>query len=90
METHKQKPLRLAFIGMSGAGKTFWSRRLATSGCAAISCDAGLRSTLWELVYEQTHWHPSGSDAMASRKPPIKSRVTTPGWSCGLVNWPRL
>jgi shikimate kinase len=39
METHKPKPLRLAFIGMSGAGKTFWSRRLATSGRAAISCD---------------------------------------------------
>ncbi len=25
-----------------------------------------IRSTLWELVYEQTHWQPSGSDAMAT------------------------
>jgi shikimate kinase len=46
METHKQKPLRLAFIGMSGAGKTFWSRRLATSGCAAISCDDRIEEKL--------------------------------------------
>jgi len=32
-------PLRLALIGMSGAGKTFWSNKLAAHGCAAISCD---------------------------------------------------
>ena len=33
------KPLRLALIGMSGAGKTFWARRMAESGVAAVSCD---------------------------------------------------
>jgi shikimate kinase len=33
------KPLRLALIGMSGAGKTFWTRRVAESGVQAISCD---------------------------------------------------
>jgi shikimate kinase len=33
------KPLRLALIGMSGAGKTFWTRRVAESGVPAISCD---------------------------------------------------
>jgi shikimate kinase len=32
-------PLRLALIGMSGAGKTFWTRRIAETGVAAISCD---------------------------------------------------
>jgi hypothetical protein len=32
-------PLRLALIGMSGAGKTFWTRRIAESGVPAISCD---------------------------------------------------
>ena len=38
-ETNKEKPLRLAFIGMSGAGKTFWTKKLAESGVPAISCD---------------------------------------------------
>src|SRR2546427_7765356 len=32
-------PLRIALIGMSGAGKTFWSRCIAESGIPAISCD---------------------------------------------------
>jgi len=39
METQSQQPLHLALIGMSGAGKTFWTKRLATSGFPAISCD---------------------------------------------------
>jgi shikimate kinase len=38
-ETKKEKPLRLALIGMSGAGKTFWTKKLAASGVPAISCD---------------------------------------------------
>ena len=29
----------LAFIGMSGTGKTFWSRRLAEEGHRVVSCD---------------------------------------------------
>jgi shikimate kinase len=32
-------PLRLALIGMSGAGKTFWSKRLGEQGYPALSCD---------------------------------------------------
>ena len=32
-------PVRIALIGMSGAGKTFWTRRIAETGVAAISCD---------------------------------------------------
>src|SRR5260370_38145846 len=39
METKKEKPLRLALIGMSGAGKTFWTKKLAASGVPALSCD---------------------------------------------------
>jgi shikimate kinase len=46
METRKQMPLRLAFIGMSGAGKTFWSKRLAASGFPAISCDDRIEKRL--------------------------------------------
>lgn len=30
---------RLALIGMSGVGKTFWSKKLAAAGWPAISCD---------------------------------------------------
>src|SRR5262245_55146089 len=33
------QPLRLALIGMSGAGKTFWTQRIAETGVPAISCD---------------------------------------------------
>ena len=39
-------PLRLALIGMSGAGKTFWSRRIAESGVRAISCDDRIEERL--------------------------------------------
>src|SRR5258708_35980370 len=37
-ETHGEKPLRLALIGMSGSGKTFWTKRLAEAGRPSISC----------------------------------------------------
>lgn len=38
-EARTEKPLRIALIGMSGAGKTFWAKKLAESGVPAISCD---------------------------------------------------
>jgi shikimate kinase len=34
-----QAPLRIALIGMSGTGKTFWTRRLALAGHPSICCD---------------------------------------------------
>ena len=39
-------PLRIALIGMSGAGKSFWSRRIAESGMPAISCDDRIEEKL--------------------------------------------
>jgi shikimate kinase len=39
MDRELSSPLRLALIGMSGAGKTFWTKRLAVGGWPAISCD---------------------------------------------------
>jgi hypothetical protein len=39
-------PLRIALIGMSGAGKTFWSRCLAENGIPAISCDDRIEERL--------------------------------------------
>jgi hypothetical protein len=39
MTAQLDKPLRLALVGMSGAGKTYWTRRLAASGYPTVSCD---------------------------------------------------
>jgi len=41
-----KKPLRLALIAMSGAGKTFWTRRIAETGVTAISCDDRIEEKL--------------------------------------------
>lgn len=38
-DRHKEKRSRLALVGMSGSGKTFWSRKLAAAGWTAVSCD---------------------------------------------------
>jgi shikimate kinase len=38
-ETNREKPLRLALIGMSGAGKTFWTKKLGASRYPAVSSD---------------------------------------------------
>ncbi|HEY1423554.1 MAG TPA: hypothetical protein VGF20_08885, partial [Candidatus Acidoferrum sp.] len=39
-------PLRLALVGMSGAGKTFWTRCMAEGGTQAISCDDRIEEKL--------------------------------------------
>ena len=39
-------PLRLALIGMSGAGKSFWTRQIAAIGVPAISCDEVIEQKL--------------------------------------------
>jgi shikimate kinase len=39
-------PLRLALVGMSGAGKTFWTKKLAADGWTAISCDDRIEQRL--------------------------------------------
>ncbi len=39
-------PLRLALIGMSGTGKTFWSKRLAQTGRPALCCDDRIEQRL--------------------------------------------
>lgn len=40
------KRLRLALIGMSGAGKTYWSKHLSSPTLPAISCDDLIESRL--------------------------------------------
>jgi hypothetical protein len=46
MGTQLSSPLRVALIGMSGAGKTFWTKRLAESGRPSISCDDRIEQRL--------------------------------------------
>jgi shikimate kinase len=45
-ETNKERPLRLALIGMSGAGKTFWTKKLAACGHDTVSCDDRIEQKL--------------------------------------------
>jgi len=46
MWPHSNKPLRLALIGMSGAGKSYWTMRIAAAGYPAISCDTQIETRL--------------------------------------------
>jgi len=46
MASQLSSPLRIALVGMSGAGKTFWTKRLAASGYASISCDDRIETRL--------------------------------------------
>jgi len=46
MADPNSSPLRLALIGMSGAGKTFWSKRLAQTGRPAFCCDDRIEQRL--------------------------------------------
>jgi hypothetical protein len=39
-------PLRLALVGMSGTGKTFWSKCLAAAGRVAFCCDDSIEHRL--------------------------------------------
>jgi len=45
-ETNRDKPLRIALIGMSGAGKTFWAKKLTASGVPAFFCDERIEQRL--------------------------------------------
>jgi len=44
--THRAKPLRIALIGMSGAGKTFWTKKLAAADYPAVCCDDRIEQRL--------------------------------------------
>src|ERR1700688_1149700 len=38
-EMHKEKRPRLALVGMSGSGKSFWAKKLAAAGWTSVCCD---------------------------------------------------
>lgn len=46
MPPDSQQPLRLALIGMSGAGKSHWAKNLAAFGCPTVCCDDQIESRL--------------------------------------------
>ena len=46
------KPLRLALVGMSGAGKSYWTKRLAAENIPAISCDSQIEMRLAHTLQE--------------------------------------
>jgi len=46
MWPHSQQPLRLALIGMSGSGKSYWTQRIAAAGYRAVSCDTQIEQRL--------------------------------------------
>lgn len=46
MPADSHPPLRLALIGMSGAGKSHWAKNLAAFGCPAVCCDDEIESRL--------------------------------------------
>jgi shikimate kinase len=39
MTSSLASPLRIALVGMSGAGKSFWTKRLSASGRPSVCCD---------------------------------------------------
>jgi hypothetical protein len=46
MTTASQSPLRIAFLGMSGSGKTFWTFKLSAAGYPTICCDDRIEQRL--------------------------------------------
>src|SRR5215467_10416918 len=46
LETTIGNPMRLALVGMSGSGKTFWAKKLAEKGAPAVFCDDTIEQRL--------------------------------------------
>ena len=51
----RSEPIRLALIGMSGAGKSYWSSKLINQGFHSFCCDDLIEKKLEEFL-----WLPNG------------------------------
>ena len=49
-EIRRSKPVHLALIGMSGAGKSYWSSKLRTQGFHSFCCDDLIEKKLTEVL----------------------------------------
>ena len=63
MTSHLSPVLRIALIGMSGSGKTFWAKRLAASGRQSITCDDRIEERLGSHLVADGY---SGINGMAA------------------------
>jgi shikimate kinase len=63
MAAPNPSPLRLALVGMSGTGKTFWSKRLAQNGVRAFCCDDHIEHRLRSRLAASGH---AGINGVAS------------------------
>lgn len=50
--------MKLSFIGMSGVGKSYWSKQLAQAGWLHLDCDARIADRLGEVIEVNTHEDP--------------------------------
>jgi shikimate kinase len=63
MTNHLSPVLRIALIGMSGSGKTFWAKRLAAGGRQSITCDDRIEERLGSHLVADGY---SGINGMAA------------------------